>query len=90
MGFARETVGTFGNVSVSDLGRIPRLRCFTCFEVEMSEIFLFSGVTKVELADFSPLVRISSLVDRSHLSMTSKDSWLVQCAFRDLLRFMCL
>jgi hypothetical protein len=47
----------------------------------MSEIFLFSGVTKVELADFFPLVGISSLNRSRLLSMISKDSWLVhQCA----------
>ena len=52
----------------------------------MSEIFLFSGLTKVELADFFSLVGISSL-DRSRLSMISKDSWLVQYASEISLDF---
>ena len=42
----------------------------------MSEIFLFSGVTKVELADFSPLVGISSLDTLDHWESTLPRSGL--------------
>ena len=52
----------------------------------MSEIFPFSGVTKVELADLFPLDGISSLLDRSRLSRISKYELRSRfhCLFSDL------